>query len=203
MTGSESDSELQAIQAVIAALTPLNNDARSRVIDYVFKRLNLSTTPANAVISPTQIVTPVPGDSQSRPALPRYHDIHSFTQAKQPKSANEMAAIVAFYLSELAPTEERKNTINATDIQKYFKQARFRPFPRVHGQTLGNAATAGYLDSASRGEYKLNPVGYNLVAYTLPGKPDVTAGRNKRGDGKKKQKKPARTGAATKKDSKR
>jgi hypothetical protein len=35
--------------------------------------------------------------------------------------------------------------------------------------TLTNAKNAGYLDSAGHGAYKINTVGENLVAVTLPG----------------------------------
>lgn len=38
----DSDSELLAIRAVLSALVPLKHEARSRVIDYVFKRLGLT-----------------------------------------------------------------------------------------------------------------------------------------------------------------
>jgi hypothetical protein len=36
-------------------------------------------------------------------------------------------------------------------------------------QVLIDAKASGYFESASRGEYKLNAVGYNLVAHNLPG----------------------------------
>ena len=39
------DSELKAIAAVIDALTPLDDAARARVVDYVFRRLGLPRIP--------------------------------------------------------------------------------------------------------------------------------------------------------------
>lgn len=79
-----------------------------------------------------------------------------------------MAAIVAYYLAELAPKEERKTEITAADLEKYFKQAGFR-LPKEARFTLVNSKSAGYLDAGSKsGGYKLNPVGYNLVTHGLP-----------------------------------
>jgi hypothetical protein len=37
-------------------------------------------------------------------------------------------------------------------------------------QVLPDAKGSGYFDSAARGEYKLNAVGYNLIAHSLPAK---------------------------------
>jgi hypothetical protein len=78
-----------------------------------------------------------------------------------------MAALVAYYLSELTSKDERKDEITSADLEKYFKQAAFR-LPRSLRMTLPNAAAAGYFDSAGAGRYRLNPVGYNLVVHGLP-----------------------------------
>ena len=45
------DTELQAIQQLLSALEPLESDARSRVLDYVFQRLDLGpcTSPGPGV----------------------------------------------------------------------------------------------------------------------------------------------------------
>ena len=60
--------------------------------------------------------------------------------------------------------------INKKDLEKYFKQAGF-PLPKAVGQTLVDAKSAGYMDASStRGRYKLNPVGHNLIAHSLPRK---------------------------------
>jgi len=53
-----------------------------------------------------------------------------------------MAALVAYYLSELSPEGERKEAINTDDVVKYFKQAGFR-LPKQTRQALPNAAAAG------------------------------------------------------------
>ena len=74
---------------------------------------------------------------------------------------------MAYYLSEMASDTERKDAINAADLEKYFKQAAFK-LPKVIPQALPNAAAAGYFDAIGNGLYRLNPVGYNLVVHGLP-----------------------------------
>lgn len=161
------DDELIAIQTVLGALSALKGEARQRVIDYVFQRLGLSASApaASDVIVPLPLpnTTPAVGGQSQTPI----RDIRSLKDQKSPRTAVEMAALVAYYLTELAPEGSRKSEIGTEDITTYFKQAGF-PLPATPRQTLFNAKAAGYLDSAAQGAYKLNPVGHNLVAHSLP-----------------------------------
>ncbi|SRR6266581_6970400 len=156
------DKELEAISGIISFLTPLDDAERSRVLEYVLKRLQMATVRAPAS-SPRQADESAPAGAKSRAIM----DIRSLTAEKQPRSANEMVALVAYYLSELAPLDERSDILNLDTIKRYFKIAGF-PLPSVLRNVLPNAAAAGYLENVSRGEYRLNPVGYNLVVHGLP-----------------------------------
>lgn len=155
------DRELEAIQIVVAALEPLDDHGRSRVLEYVLKRLQMATVRAPAAVQTVPHSTPTP--STTRTII----DIRSLKEEKQPRSANEMAALVAYYLSEIAPEGERSDTVNAETLRRYFKMAAFR-LPSHPRYTLWNATAAGYLENAGPGEYRLNPVGYNLVVHGLP-----------------------------------
>jgi hypothetical protein len=77
-----------------------------------------------------------------------------------------MAALVGYYVSEIAMGSDQKKTIEKADIERYFKAAGFR-LPADAAFTLVNAKNAGYLDSAGAGKYSLNPVGYNLVVHRM------------------------------------
>jgi len=154
------DRELEAIGSIITLLLPLEEDERSRVLEYVLKRLQLATVRAPAT---TEREETGATSSMARPIT----DIRSLTAEKQPRSANEMVALIAYYLSELAPEGERSDTVNPEIIRRYFKMAGF-PLPSVLRNILPNASAAGYLQNVSRGEYRLNPVGYNLVVHGLP-----------------------------------
>ena len=161
------DPELKAIQTIIEALEPLETEARTRVADYVSRRLKLPFSSSENPVLRTIVddSAPIPTSELRQQPL----DIRSLRDQKKPSSANEMAALVAFYLAEFAPPEDRKTTIDRTDIEKYFKQAGF-PLPKVLKQTLLNAAKSGYFDTTGGGRYRLNPVGYNLVVHGMPSK---------------------------------
>lgn len=181
------DRELEAIGSIVALLTPLDEAERSRVLEYVLKRLQMATVRAPAVVSREANESPARAVT-SRAVM----DIRTLTAEKQPRSANEMAALVAYYLSELAPESERSETVDADKIRKYFKMAAF-PLPRVLRLVLSNASAAGYLEGVGRGEYQLNPVGYNLVVHGLPrssrsGVPAPSSQRARRPAAKKKRK---------------
>jgi hypothetical protein len=166
------DKELEAIRSIIDVLTPLDENERGRVLEYVLKRLEIGTFHLPSAISGSGAPTEVP-------ALPRVKDIRTLTAEKQPRSTNEMVALIAYYVSELAPEEERSQTVNMNIIRKYFKLANF-PMPRAPHSAIPNAAAAGYLQNVSRGEYRLNPVGYNLVVHGLPRSSAATPGSDNR-----------------------
>jgi hypothetical protein len=104
--------------------------------------------------------------AQEKPA-DRLVDIRTFFEQKKPRSHIEAATTVAFYYQNLAPSSQRRDTIDKETLEHGFRQARWR-LPKVIGQILVDAKKAGYFDSGGEsGTYKLSPVGYNLVEHTL------------------------------------
>jgi hypothetical protein len=170
MSDRSPDAELHAIQQLMAALEPLDAEARSRVVSYVFGRLGISgpaRSPEFSVLASGSVPAEV-SSATARPPQSQPLDIRTLREQKSPKSATEMAAVAAYYLSELAPPGERKREMTAADVTRLFKHAGF-PLPGTPKMTLVHAKNAGYLDPGSeRGTYVLNPVGYNLVAHKLP-----------------------------------
>jgi hypothetical protein len=182
MTDPKSDPELQAISTLLTVLEPLDANARSNVLGYVFRRLGIAGPAAPAGADPdvpALVTTPDEIAKNERAPHQLARDIRSLTEHKQPKSASEMAALVAYYLAHLAPVSDRREHITASDITKYFGQANF-PLPQSSPMTLVHAKNAGYLDQQARGRYRLNPVGHNLIAHRLPAT-GVDAGARKRG----------------------
>lgn len=179
-SGETLDTELNAIQVVLGALRGLKPDERQRVVNYVFQRLGLSPSSAVPSEAPSAIPVSTLATSESPSTVPR--DIRSLKEQKKPRTAMEMAALVAYYLSELAPQAYRKTEIGTEDINTFFKQADF-PLPTIPRQTLFNAKAAGYFDSAGRGAFKLNPVGHNLVVHGLPAAAGEAAPRAARNRG--------------------
>lgn len=170
MSEIPSDPELNAIQSIINALEPLNAEARQRVIAYIFQRLGLAIEQqATSINSGELSVGSATTNPPITPITSVVMDIRTLKEQKAPSTAIEMAAIVAFYLTELAPSDTRKDVISKNEIDNYFKQANF-PLPKDSKFTLPNASKAGYFDALGNGQYRLNPVGFNLVAHGLPAK---------------------------------
>ena len=164
---TDKDPEFDAITAIVRALEPLNEEARSRVLDYSLRRLGLARPSLQAVDS-----APEPSEAaataKAASSTATIHDIRTLREQKQPKSAIEMAALVGYYLAHLVPEADRRSEITAADITKYFHNANY-PLPGSPSMTLVHARNAGYFDAgAVKGGYKLNPVGHNLVAHRLP-----------------------------------
>ena len=163
MAESEIKNELKAIETITEVLRPLDNTVQQRILQYAMQHLGSQVEQANQ--SPP-ILAENKGTKAEQP-IEQVVDIRTLRDQKQPNSDMEMAAIAAYYINELAPEEERKDAIGTADIKKYFKQAG-HPLPKGPQFTLVNAKAAGYFESAGHGKYKLNPVGYNLVAHGLP-----------------------------------
>ena len=161
------DRELAALSAIMNALQGLDGESIQRVLDYVFSRLSIAAPRGGTHMSLATAGTQSPVEAPVEGAPRKRLNIRDLAAEKRPESSNQMAALVAYYLSEVADEDERKRAINSEDIGKYFKQAGFR-LPRAQRSALPNAAAAGYFDAVGRGQYKLNAVGYNLVAHGLP-----------------------------------
>ena len=164
------DQEVDAIRTLLTALEPLDPRATVSVLDYVIRRLGIDIKtgaghgePEDDTHPPPPPGEPPPPESEQKGEI----HIRDLKEEKQPRSANEMAALVAYYVSHSAPKGERKKTVTTKDIETYFKISDFR-LPTKPQFTLPNAKAAGYLDAVGSGEYKLNPVGYNLVVHSLP-----------------------------------
>jgi hypothetical protein len=166
MAEETEDEELAAIKTVLNVLTPLKTDARNNVIEYVFRRLGMTAPAAASPAAPPPAAT-----LAAPPSHPSPHGaptLLSLTEQKKPRSANQMVAVLAYYLAHHAPADQRRNYVVADDIQKYFLQANFELPTGPPSMTLVNAKNAGYLDVISAGQYRLNPVGHNLVTHKLP-----------------------------------
>ena len=81
------DLELKAIKTIIDVLKPLDETSRSRVLEYVLKRLNMAAFRSEPTI--------VAGEEEAAPinvfGSGPIKDIRTFTAEKQPRSANEIS----------------------------------------------------------------------------------------------------------------
>jgi hypothetical protein len=182
------------IDGIIALLKPLDEETRRIVVNAVCEHLRI-VLPASAQRTPSVLSSEGPQVAEAVPRSgPPVTDIRSFAQEKAPSAAIERAVLVAYYLTELAPQSERRDSIDKEDLKRYFKQAGF-PLPKRPEQTLVDARHAGYLDPVGEGKYRLNPVGYNLIAHTLPRRGEQGAASRRRVGRKRQQAAPRRQSA--------
>ena len=163
----------QAIDQIVEASRAFEAVDQITVLSTVCTHLKISLnpTPANVTRQPAPDEPHRLPPSDTHLAAKTRHglDIRTLKEEKQPKSARQMACIVAYYLLEHAPEGERKDMITTADVEKYFKQAGFK-LPSKLEQLLIDSKGSGYFESPSRGFYKLTRVGYNLVTHSLPAK---------------------------------
>ncbi len=174
---SEKD-DLDAVRIIVETLQPFGKEEQERIIRWAREKVGLVAD----LVSPT---TPIKGASSESQATAK--DIKEFLAQKDPKSDNHFAAAVAYFHRFVAPENQRKESITKEDLLVACRLADRHRLARPE-QNLVNAYHAGLLDKAERGAYRINSVGENLVAMTLPDRP----GKDKKGVKKNKIKKAAR-----------
>lgn len=159
--------DLDAVRELVATLEPFSGEEQKRIIRWACEKLGIDVFEGPFVKRgeerPEPVAAKETGVSSSRPAK----DIKTFVESKNPKIDNHFAAVVAYYYQFEAPEEERKNTISMKDLREATRYADWKRLKRPD-QILVNATKVGLLDNVSRGHYRINSVGENLVAMVLP-----------------------------------
>lgn len=180
MSNSTTD-DLDAVKAIVTALDPFEQPDQERILRWVREKLGLSVSsaaaqPPPAVPSPTPPPTTIPPTPEARSGNVTIRD---FVASKRPSSDNQFAAVVAYYFRFEASESERKDTISSDDLQDACRTAGRQRLANP-SKTLHNALSMGLLDKSGRGSYRINSVGENLVAMTLPdGEPTAQSPRKK------------------------
>lgn len=154
--------EMQAIQSIVSILTEFDENAQRRVLNYVLEATDLHAVARGGPGDQEAVASEV---DQHDSNLSDLTDIRALREAKKPRTAPEMAALVAYYLAEMAPPGDRKSTITSADIEKYFKQAG-HPLPSRSRDAF--KTSGGFLEKTASGEYRLTLVGHNLITHKLP-----------------------------------
>jgi len=159
-----------------------------KIVEALSEVLRSSRRPASLGIASiaSAVAAPSPSPVRTGPA-----DIRSFFEEKKPSSDIEAAATAAYYYQYVAAEPQRRETIDSASLQEAFRLAR-RRLPSRTIYTLTNARSAGYLDSAGEGEFRLNPVGYNLVEHGLGSSGDEEPKKNDRKNRKKRLRRQAK-----------
>jgi hypothetical protein len=167
LASQQNKDDLAAVRTMAKALEGFESTDQERILRWVREKVGLPTGGPSPAEPARLAATP--------PATPAQHatgtnvSIKDFITSKNPRSDNQLAATVAYYYQFEAPESQRKETISADDLQEACRKAG-RARLRQPSKTLLHAHGVGLLDKASdRGTYRINSVGENLVAMTLPG----------------------------------
>ena len=192
MTG-DADDGVSAITTIIGALKPLDESTRTNVLEFVLKQLGINLGTGGAGLSgpasPGGVAYETAFPTQATPSradTSELDNIRTLADEKQPKTVNDKVAVLAYYLKSLAPAGERRDYVTSEDIPSYFPSAGFE-LPVAPRMALTNAKNAGYLHALGNGQFRLNPVGHNLVTHKLPIGEKNGKARRKRTPAKKKR----------------
>jgi hypothetical protein len=191
--------EFDAAKAIVDALKGLDKQQQERAIRFASESAGLQglasrsteipASGSSATITPDKTLASTPN---------RQVDIRRFVESKSPKTDQQFAAVVGYFYQFEAPIDQRKTAISAADLNTAARLVG-RKRPANAAYTLANAKNAGYFDPAGKGMVRINSVGENLVAITLP----ETASKGEPASaksGKKKLKKKASQKPAAKHD---
>ena len=196
----ESYDDLDAVRKIVDTLSPFEAEDQKRITRWAYEKLGLEfeiTAPQHPVTSQAIPVSEIPAASAApspTPTTPTPNssitNIKSFVEEKSPNNDMQFATTVAYFYAFEAPEQQTKEEIGYQDLQESCRLTGKERLAQP-GQTLRNAAHNGLLDKGSaKGTYKINTVGENLVALTLPstdggGKPKTPRKRTRKSTSKK------------------
>jgi hypothetical protein len=150
-------SEFDALNQVIAALTPLDNDARRRIWESAAVFLQIQLKPREAAnLASTPSFTP----SSTRPLFSDDLSMtpKEFLLEKQPRTDVERIACLAYYLTHYRGMPHFKTTdlsvLNTEAAQPRFANA---------ANSANNAVKQGYLVASTKGQRQLSANGERFI----------------------------------------
>ena len=173
---SSPDNDFDIAKSIHELLVPLPEDRRQRILRWIAETLNVTlhthpkTPPLPAAVNEPHEDSIRPQVETNSSAIPQSNaslDIKTFVEKKAPKNDVQFATVVAYYYRFEAPPAERSETVT-TDMLLNSTRLTGRTRLASPRNTLNNAKSLGYLDGAGRGMFRINTVGENLVAVTLP-----------------------------------
>ncbi len=176
---TEVQNDFDAAKAIYEQLKDIPKERQQKILRWIAETFDLAlhtrgTSPREAPHAPEPDSTPsVPEPEPPTVERRASVDIKTFVAEKQPKSDMQFAAVVSYYYQFVAPEQSRKDTVDSATLIDAARLANWKRPPRP-GMTLTNAKNQGYLDSVGKGGFRLNSVGENLVAMTLPGEASLT-----------------------------
>jgi hypothetical protein len=156
---NDTRSEFESLQTVISALSPLEPDARKRILDATATFLQVDSrapsprgaTPLSEPVSTGQ--TAYPSFSADTSMSPK-----EFLFQKQPRTDVERIAALAYYLTHYRDTQHFKTL----DLSKLNTEAAQPKFSNA-ANSSNNAVKQGYLVPSTKGQRQLSAAGERFV----------------------------------------
>ena len=173
-------SDFMAAEEIKEILQGREKAEQERIIRWASESLGL--TAANAPPSPNGVHSQASSPSLAAVASAEKNlsgtpkNIKAFVEEKNPKSAVHFVTVVAYF--HRFDAMERRETIFPNDVQEAARLSGRQRFKKPI-IPLNNAVTLGYLDRVEKSTFKINAVGENLVAMTLPGSAGEGTGSRK------------------------
>lgn len=167
-SASGSLDEFSALQAVIGALQPIDNDARQRILESAATFLGISLHGASSRVAASAV-----GTSPTVSRMPFSNDTEmsakEFLMEKSPKTDVERIACLAYYLTHYRSTPHFKtldlSVLNTEAAQPKFSNSAY---------SSNNAVKLGYIVPSTKGHRQLSAMGERFVQAL----PDRTAAKD-------------------------
>jgi hypothetical protein len=157
--GAASEKELNALQSVIAALSPLDEEARRRILDSVATFLRVDYPTRNVFARSQQSSISSTGKPSSAPfSEDTSMSSKDFLLEKQPRTDVERIACLAYYLTHYRSTPHFK-TIDLSILNTEAAQTKFANA----AYSANNAVKLGYLVPSTKGQRQLSAIGERFV----------------------------------------
>lgn len=173
-TPAQAQDVFDATRDVVNRLTPFAEEERSRIVRWAMEMLGIS---GYGSFKASQSADFAEKGENVNSAAAAHRDIRAFVQSKRPRSDVQFTAVVAYFYQFISPSPLQD--IGIEELKEAHRQAR-RKRPKSEYFSLNNAVRAGYINRAGRGRYRLNSVGENLVAITLPDAPETAEPNNQK-----------------------
>jgi len=179
-------SEIDVMKSLESNFDKLDELARKRVLDWAWARYVAVPTPSAQSSAPvgTSAKAREPAEHSARSKLPKkgkkakvtlkqIKDLNlspkgkqsgrAFADAKAPTNVKEKCVVAIYYLRDVVNLP----AITADHVFTFFKNANW-PTPTDLLNTMQQAGTAGWLDTANAQDLKITPIGENLIEHKLP-----------------------------------
>jgi hypothetical protein len=172
-------SEFKAMEAVDVALNPLTPEERARVLGWAHQKYG---GPPQHKSAPLHAKDAKPASTKSTKksktiiSMDKSLNLNpsgeisavDFANGKAPATVIQKCVVAVYYLRDMVKLEK----VGVSGVFTFFKHLSW-PVPNDLKNTLQQAGTAGYLDTANSEDIKLTHHGDNLVEHKLPPKAET------------------------------